>query len=49
MEYLIPYVDLRALGKVLINQRKAKLTDYGVLCRMDEGMENLQEEEEFEQ
>ena len=32
----------------LINQRNAKLTAYGVLCRMDEGMENSQEEEEFE-
>ena len=31
----------------LIEERKSKLTDYGVLCRMDEGMENS-EEEEFE-
>jgi len=48
MEDVIPYIDLRTLGKDLINQRNAKLTEYGVLCRMDEGMENFQEEEEFE-
>lgn len=48
MEDLIPYINLRALGTDLINDRNAKLTDYGVLCRMDEGMENSQEEEEFE-
>lgn len=48
MEDLIPYIDLRTLGTDLINDRNAKLTDYGVLCRMDEGMENSQEEEEFE-
>lgn len=48
MEDLIPYIDLRALGMDLINERDAKLTEYGVLCRMDEGMENSQEEEEFE-
>lgn len=48
MEDVIPYIDLRTLGKDLINQRNAKLTEYGVLCRMDEGMANSQEEEEFE-
>lgn len=47
MEDVIPYIDLRTLGKDLINQRNAKLTEYGVLCRMDEGMEK-EEEEEFE-
>ena len=34
--------------KEFIIQRKAKITEYGVLCRIDEGMESLQEEEEFE-
>lgn len=48
MEDVIPYIDLRTLGKDLIENRNAKLTDYGVLCRMNEGMENIQEEEEFE-
>ena len=47
MEDVILYIDLRTLGKDLINQRNAKLTEYGVLCRMDEGMEK-EEEEEFE-
>ena len=47
MEDVIPYIELRTLGKDLINQRNAKLTEYGVLCRMDEGMEK-EEEEEFE-
>ena len=36
------------LGLDLIDERKAKLTEYGVLCRMDVGMRNSQEEEEFE-
>lgn len=45
---LIPYVDLIALGTDLIEERNAKLTEYGVLCRMNEGMENSQDEEEFE-
>ncbi len=48
MDDVIPYIDLRTLGKDLIENRNAKLTQYGVLCRMDEGMENIQEEEEFE-
>ena len=48
MEDLIPYIDLTTLGKDLIEERNAKLTQYGVLCRMDEGMENSQDEEEFE-
>lgn len=47
MEDVIPYIDLEELGKDLINQRDGKLTEYGVLSRMDEGMENS-EEEEFE-
>ena len=48
MEDLIPYIDLITLGLDLIDERKAKLTEYGVLCRMDVGMRNSQEEEEFE-
>ena len=48
MEDVIPYLDLKSLGRDLLNQRSGKLTEYGVLCRMDEGMENFQEEEEFE-
>jgi len=48
IEYVITYIDLRTLGKDLIENRKARLTPYGVLCRMDEGMENSQEEEELE-
>ena len=48
MDDVIQYIDLKTLGKDLINQRNGKLTEYGVLCRMDEGMENYQEEEEFE-
>ena len=47
MEDVLPYIDLGALGKDLIKQRNGKLTEYGVLGRMDEGMENS-EEEEFE-
>lgn len=45
MEDVIPYIDLRTLGKDLIENRNAKLTDYGVLCRMNEGMEQEDEEE----
>ena len=48
MEDILPYIDLERLGKDLIEDRNAKLTDYGVVCRMDEGMENSQEEEELE-
>lgn len=48
MEDLIQYIDLRTLGMDLIHQRNAKITEYGVLCCMDEGMENSQGEEEFE-
>lgn len=36
MEDVLPYIDLETLGKDLIRNRKAILTDYGVLCRMDE-------------
>lgn len=47
MEDVLPYIDLETLGKDLIEN--AKLTDYGVLCSMDEGMEKREkEEEEFE-
>ena len=45
MEDVIPYIDLEELGRDLINQRNGKLTEYGVLSRMDEGMENSEEEE----
>ena len=45
MEDVIPYIDLKSLGKDLIKQRNGKLTEYGVLGRMDEGMENSEEEE----
>lgn len=45
MEDVLPYIDLKSLGKDLIKQRNGKLTEYGVLGRMDEGMENLEEEE----
>lgn len=45
MEDVIPYIDLKSLGKDLIKQRNGKLTEYGVLGRMNEGMENLEEEE----
>ena len=48
MEDVIPYIDLEVLGHDLLSQRNGKLTEYGVLCRMDEGMENSQDEEEFE-
>jgi len=48
MEDVLPYINLDILGKDLIENRNAKLTEYGVLCRMDDGMEKLQEEEEFE-
>ena len=47
MEDVIPYIDLRRLGMNLINERNANLTEYGVLCRMDEGRQK-EEEEEFE-
>lgn len=45
MEDVLPYIDLEKLGKDLIQNRNAKLTQYGVLCRMNEGIE---QEEEFE-
>lgn len=45
MEDLLPYIDLETLGKDLIENRNARLTDYGVLCRMNEGMTNENEEE----
>lgn len=45
MEDVIQYIDLKSLGKDLIKQRNGKLTEYGVLGRMDEGMENSEEEE----
>lgn len=45
MEDVIPYIDLKSLGKDLIKQRNGKLTEYGVLGRMDEGIENSEEEE----
>ena len=47
MEDVLPYIDLETLGKDLIEDRNAKLTGYGVLCRMDEEMEQ-EDEEEFE-
>ena len=47
MDDVLPYIDLETLGKDLIEDRNARLTAYGVLCRMDEGMEN-EDEEEFE-
>lgn len=45
MEDVLPYIDLETLGKDLIRNRKAILTDYGVLCRMYEGITNENEEE----
>lgn len=45
MEDVLPYIDLETLGKDLIRNRKAILTDYGVLCRMDEWITNENEEE----
>ena len=47
MEDVLPYIDLETLGKDLIENSNARLTDYGVLCRMNEGMAQ-EEEEEFE-
>ena len=47
MEDVLPYIDLETLGKDLIENRHARLTDYGVLSKMNEGMEK-EEEEEFE-
>lgn len=47
MEDVLPYIDLETLGKDLIEDANARLTDYGVLCRMDEGMV-YEDEEEFE-
>lgn len=49
MEDLLPYIDLETLGKDLIENRNARLTDYGVLCRMNEGMTNENEEEDMEE
>ena len=48
MDDVIQYLDLKSLGKDLLNQRNGRLTEYGVLYRMEEGIENSQEEEEFE-
>lgn len=48
MEDVLPYIDLKTLGKDLIENANAKLTEYGVLCSMDEGMKKREEEEEFE-
>lgn len=45
MEDVLPYIDLETLGKDLIRNRKAILTDYGVLCKMDEEITNENEEE----
>lgn len=45
MEDVLPYIDLETLGKDLIENRKARLTDYGVLCRMDDGIANENVEE----
>lgn len=45
MEDVLPYIDLETLGKDLIENRKARLTDYGVLCRMDDGIANENIEE----
>ena len=38
MEDVLPYIDLETLGKAI-------LTDYGVLCKMDEEITNENEEE----
>jgi len=48
MEDVLPYINMRALGKDLIRERNAKVTKYGVLCPMEEEMEISEEEEEFE-
>lgn len=47
MEDVLPYIDLERLGKDLIEKQNAKLTDYGVLSKMNTGMEQ-EYEEEFE-
>ena len=47
VNYIWKIIDLETLGKDLIEDRNARLTSYGVLCRMDEGMIN-EDEEEFE-
>lgn len=45
MEDVLPYIDLETLGKDLIENRKARLTDYGVLFRMDDEIANENVEE----
>lgn len=45
MEDVLPYIDLEKLGRDLIEDSNSKLTQYGVLSRMDEGMEQEDEEE----
>lgn len=47
MEDVLPYIDLETLGKDLVENRNGYLTEYGVLSKMDEGIEQ-EEEEEFE-
>ena len=47
MEDVLPYIDLETLGKDLVEDRNGYLTEYGVLSKMDEGMEK-EDEEEFE-
>lgn len=45
MDDVLPYIDLEKLGKDLIEDSNSKLTEYGVLSRMNEGMEQEDEEE----
>ena len=45
MEDVLPYIDLESLGNDLIEDRNAKLTDYGVLIKTDEILEEENEDE----
>lgn len=47
MNDVFPYIDLETLGKDLIKDRNARLTEYGVLCIINESIEQ-ENEEEFE-
>lgn len=45
MEDVLPYINFKELGTDLLRERNAKLTQYGVLCYMNEQMDKYREEE----
>lgn len=45
MEDVLPYINFKELGIDLLRERNAKLTQYGVLCYINEQMDKHREEE----